>query len=373
MNGRDGQDLPLAQPLTPREEEILNYISGGMSNRQIAEHLTIALSTVKWHVRQILNKLGVNNRAAAVTRARSLGLLPAAEQEGVLRHNLPLAATPFVGRERELDDLAGLIADPQVRIITLTGPGGIGKTRLALEAAGREIHPQPLFPNGVFFVSLAPLKAAAEIVSTLATVLDFQFQGSGNETEQLLNYLRQKQMLLVMDNFENILDGRSLLAEIGRHAAGIKLLVTSRERLQLRGEQLFPLQGLEMVKSEDSAAEAPAAQLFINIARRTVPDFELLEGDAEQLQRICRLVAGMPLGLELAASWVGLLPLCDIAAEIEQSLQLLERVNNELGMTLLLVTHDLDAGQRARRQIRLERGRLMENSPAIQPVQLRSA
>jgi predicted ATPase len=309
----------------------LNCIGDELSNRQIGEQLIIALSTVKWYVRQIYNKLGVDNRGEAVVRAQSLGLLPVGEQERTVRNNLPAAVTPFVGREHELAALAKLLADPQVRIITIFGPGGIGKTRLALEAAGRERRQQALFSDGIFFVSLAPLNSAAEIVATLAAVLDFHFQdaaqGSRSETQQTLDYLGQKQMLLLMDNFEHLLDGRMLLAEIMERAPGIKLLVTSRERLQLRGEQLFPLQGLEMPQIVGSAEEADtayaAAQLFLNISKRSLPDFELLPGDADPLLRVCRLVEGMPLGLELAASWAGLMPLSSIADEIEQSLQLL--------------------------------------------------
>jgi predicted ATPase len=168
-------------------------------------------------------------------------------------------------------------------------------------------------------------------VATLAAVLDFQFQDaaqvSRSETQQMLDYLGHKQMLLVMDNFEHLQDGRTLLAEIMAWAPKIKLLVTSRERLQLRGEQLFPLQGLEMPQTGDSAEEAAAgyaaAQLFLNISKRSLPEFELLQGDAVALLRICRLVEGMPLGLELAASWAGLMPLSSIADEIEQSFRLL--------------------------------------------------
>jgi predicted ATPase len=256
----------------------------------------------------------------------------------MVRHNLPAAATPFVGREQELESLAEFIADPEERIITLVGPGGIGKTRLALEAARRELHPLPHFPDGIFFVSLAPVDSVAQIVATLAAMLDFHFQvtesGSRTEAQQILDYLERKQMLLIMDNFEHILDGRSFLMEISAQAAAVKLLVTSRERLQLRGEQRFPLHGLEMPQTRDSAVEAladyAAARLFMNISRRTDPDFKLLEGDAEQLLRICRLVEGMPLGLELAASWVGLLSLSDIAAEIEKSLDILATEHHDV-------------------------------------------
>jgi predicted ATPase/DNA-binding CsgD family transcriptional regulator len=340
MTGRDERVLPLAKPLTPREQEILDCLGEEMSNRQIAGHLTVSLNTVKWYVRQIYNKLGVDNRGEAVDRARNLGLLQEGEREGAVRHNLPVAATPFVGRERELTVLAELIADPQARIITITGPGGIGKTRLALEAAKRQLaldekgddgQQELSFPDGIFFVSLASITSPAEIEATLAAALGFHFQdagrGSRSDRQQILDYLEYKQMLLVMDNFEHVLDGRTLLTEIGSRAAGIKQLLTSRERLQLLGEQLFPLQGLEMppagVSEEEALAGYAAAQLFLNISRRTVPDFQLLKGDAKQLQRICRLVEGMPLGLELAASWVGLLPLSEIASEIEMSLSLL--------------------------------------------------
>lgn len=338
MNGRNEPELPLVKSLTPREHEILICIADGMRNRQIGEHLTIALSTVKWYIRQIYNKLGVNNRGEAIARAKSLGLLPAREQKGTIRYNLPAAVTPFVGRERELASLAELITDPEIHIITLIGPGGIGKTRLALEAARNELRRSTLFLDGIFFISLAALKSTEEIVATLATTLGFHFQraerGSRSEVQQILDYLGQKQMLLVLDNFELILDGRMLLAEISRRAPKIKILVTSRERLQLRAEQLFRLQGLEIPQIEDCATESlqgySAAQIFLNIAKRTVPDFELTQGDVKQLINICRLVEGMPLGLELAASWVGLLPLSTITEELEQSLQLLTTSHHDV-------------------------------------------
>ncbi|MDX1416396.1 MAG: tetratricopeptide repeat protein [Candidatus Promineifilaceae bacterium] len=334
MAGQSNHDLPLAQTLTPREQEMLNCLADGMSNRQIAEHLVVSINTVKWYVRQIYNKLGVDNRKAAVARARSLGLLPAGEQKARPKYNLPVAATPFVGREKELAALADLIADPQVRLVTLTGPGGIGKTRLALEAAGRQLGRDTQFPDGVFLISLAPIYMATEIVTTMAATLNFHFHGSENEKEQILNYLRQKQLLLVMDNFEHILDGRSILAEISAKASAVNLIVTSREPLQLQREQRFTLQGLEVPQSrdliKDTISDYAAAQLFLNIARRTDPDFYLLPGDGQQLLNICRLVEGMPLGLELAASWVSLLPLSEIAAEIENSLDLLRTDNYDV-------------------------------------------
>jgi DNA-binding CsgD family transcriptional regulator/tetratricopeptide (TPR) repeat protein len=354
MSHHNEQELPLAEPLTPREQEILSCLGEGLSNRQIAEQLTLSLNTVKWYVRQVYNKLGVSSRSDAVARAMSLGLLPATEQEGGIRHNLPAAITPFVGREDELSALAKLIAEPQVRIVTIIGPGGMGKTRLALEAAGRELGPGSIFPDGIFFIYLAPIDSVEEIIATIATALEFHFQGASEiartETQQILDFLKNKKMLLVMDNFEQILDGRTLLIEIIEQAPEIRLLVTSRERLQLRGEQLYPLQGLGMPETADSGKEAlarsPAAQLFLNISRRTVPDFRLLEGDAEKLLRICRLVDGMPLGLELAASWIGLLPLSGIADEIERSLYLLTTEHHDVPERHRSMQATLDASWR---------------------------
>lgn len=347
MDAPDAQNLALAKPLTPREQDVLNCIGRDMTNRQIAEELIFALSTVKWYVRQIYKKLGVENREEAIDRANRLGLISMAESGGRVKHNLPVSATPFVSREPELTTLTRLIADPQVHCITLIGPGGIGKTRLALEAARRELaetgsEPNnriiPSFPDGIYFVPLAPVDLAKGIVTTLAGTLDFRFQGSSQisrtETDQILDFLEYKQMLLVLDNFEQITDGRSFLAGISERATGIKMIVTSRERLQLHGEQLLPVKGLTTPKDEtatgDSLSGNGAVQLFLNIAKRIQPDFMLRHGDELQLIRICRLVEGMPLGLELAASWVGVLPLSNIADEIEQSLHLLTADHHDL-------------------------------------------
>ena len=337
MNGRTIPDFPYS-PLTPREQEVLTCICSGQTNRQIAEQLTLTVSTVKWYVRQIYNKLGVETRVEAIARAERAGIVDVEAIKNKVRHNLPVGATLFVGREQELRSLAKLITDQYTRLITIVGPGGIGKTRLAVEAAGRQVGPQSIFTDGVFFVSLAPLATAVEIIPTLAATLGFHFGNNSDEKEQLFNYLRHKKMLLIIDNFEHLLNGRELLAEIIEEAPALKLLVTSRERLQLRSEQLFTLQGLTLLQdgngeldimAKGAGADYASAQLFLNIARRSLPDFDLLPGDVEQLNRICHLVGGMPLGLELAAAWVGVLSLADIADEIEQSWQLLSSQHHD--------------------------------------------
>jgi serine/threonine protein kinase/Tfp pilus assembly protein PilF len=286
------------------------------------------------------------------------------KSEIVNRHNLPPQPTPFIGRETELAALDNLIADSKVRLITIVGPGGMGKTRLALASAERQLYQPPsasrsphreedrtasplvggieggLFPNGVYFVNLAPLSEAEHIIPALAAALNFPLQGADRSPQQqILDYLRQKQMLLVMDNFEHLLGpptsppqeggtqgGVDLVANILQAAPQVKILATSRERLHLHEEQVYPIQGLEFPAWEtpEDAAEYTAVKLFLHSARRVRPNFALTSGDLTSLTRICRLVEGMPLGVELAAAWVDILPLADIAAEIQQSLDFLE-------------------------------------------------
>ncbi|HEX6383367.1 MAG TPA: tetratricopeptide repeat protein [Anaerolineae bacterium] len=329
--------VPLPEPLTPRERDILRLLAQRKGNRQIADELTLALSTVKWYVRQLYAKLGVANRHEAVDQAAALGLIDGTSASPIAPHNLPAMTTPFVGREEELAALDQLIADPDVRLITILGPGGIGKTRLALATAERHlgrlpsegVKPSLLFAHGVWFVSLAPLRSASDLLSTLAETLTFRFREEERRTpeQQLLDYLKSKRLLLVLDNFEHLLAGSTFLATVLRAAPGVQMVVTSRERLQLQAEHLFAIDGLALPaldETTDSAITGSASgQLFLHTARRVQPGFEPTGDDATEVARICRLVAGMPLGIELAASWAGMLPLSEIAGELEQSFDLL--------------------------------------------------
>jgi predicted ATPase/DNA-binding SARP family transcriptional activator len=279
----------------------------------------------------------------------SVGVFPRSSRP---LHNLPPQATPFIGREAELAGLDELFTDAEVRLVTIVGPGGIGKTRLALAAAERQLAQSPisppsptaepalLFPNGVFFVSFTPLSSLDQIAPNIAKALNFRLETgqAGGQTrsshQQLLDYLRQKHLLLLLDNFEHMLtpsqagtqSGAGLLVDILQSAPGVRILVTSRERLHLHQEQVYPIQGLEFPDLEtiEGAGEYSAIRLFLQSARRVRLDFE---PDAEgliDLIRICHLVEGMPLGIELAASWVDMLSPADIAAEIRQSIHFLE-------------------------------------------------
>ncbi len=243
------------------------------------------------------------------------------------RHNLPAYAAPFIGREAELATLDGFIADPGVRLVTIVGPGGLGKTRLATAAAERVLT-AGIFPEGLFFIDLAPLHETGQILQALADALNFPLQGRDDHSRrQFLGYLHQKKMLIVFDNFEHLLDGAELLADILQSGPEIKILVTSRERLHLLLEQVYPIEGLAFpdLESAEDAAENTAVLLFLQSARRNQPDFALRDDDdLIQLARICRMVEGMPLALELAAAWVDLLSLDEIARELQQGLDILE-------------------------------------------------
>jgi len=225
--------------------------------------------------------------------------------------NLPVSATPFVGRERELAEIEELLSNPSCRLVTLVGPGGMGKTRLAVEAASRKMGD---FAHGTFFVALEPLRSTEDIVPVVAESIGFSFYQGGDPKGQLLDYLREKEMLLVLDNFEHLMEGADLVAEILHTAPTVKLIVTSRERLNLQGEWLVEVGGL----SEDSART-----LFLQSARRVCPDFVPAEDEAEEIEHICALVEWMPLAIELAASWLRVLTLAEIAEEIQNSIDFL--------------------------------------------------
>ena len=236
--------------------------------------------------------------------------------------NLPTPPTPLIGREAELATLARLLHDVQCRLLTLIGPGGIGKTRLALEVAATQ---SSLFPHGVCFTPLASLTCPQFIVPAIADALGFTFSGPVDLQAQLMNYLREKCLLLVLDNLEHLLEGACVLAEIMQHAPGVKFLATSRERLNLQGEWVFEIQGLPVPPADppDCIGEYSAVALFAQSARRAQAGFELQAQDQPAIARICQLVEGMPLGIELAAAWVSVLTCQEIAQEIERSLDFL--------------------------------------------------
>lgn len=230
-------------------------------------------------------------------------------------------ATPFVGRTTELEDITQRLKNSECRILTLTGMGGSGKTRLALEAAQKMI---PHFQHGTVFVNLQPLTRSKFIVPTIAQSLGTTFYEEADLQVQLLDYLHNKQMLLILDNFEHLLDGAELIATMLTAAPEVKVLVTSREALNLWEEWLYPLKGMTVPLSAYSQAldEYESARLFMYHARRIQPNFDAM-AERESIIRICMLTGGLPLAIELAASWLKGSGVAHIAREMQTSLDFL--------------------------------------------------
>ncbi|MBN1484801.1 MAG: tetratricopeptide repeat protein [Chloroflexia bacterium] len=240
---------------------------------------------------------------------------------------LPPLPTSFVGREDELAELSGLLSSPECRLLTLVGPGGVGKTRLALEAAAQQVG---CFADGVFFVPLGDLASLDLLVPVIASVLGISFQVRQDPRVQLLNYLAQREILLLLDNLEHLLAGADLLADILRRAPNLVLLLTSRERLNLREEWVYEVYGLSYPQNErmegltlDVLEGHSASKLFLQRAQQTTHSFRCTEEQIPHVIRICSLVEGMPLAIELAAAWVGMRSCQELAEEIERNLDIL--------------------------------------------------
>jgi predicted ATPase/transcriptional regulator with XRE-family HTH domain len=245
---------------------------------------------------------------------------PPAERE--VMSNLPMPSTALVGREFELGELTHLLTDPACRLLTLFGPGGMGKTRLAEEVA-RALRGR--FPSGVYFVPLTQVSEAQYIAPAIACALGVKFHGTDGLETQLVNSLRHKQALIVLDNCEHLLDGMHLATDILSRATGVKLLVTSRERLNLPGEWVFELNGLPVPLNDQvgHVENYSAVALFVQAARHAHTGFTLTQDDKPHVVRICHLVGGLPLAIELAATWVRVLTCAEIADELARGLDFL--------------------------------------------------
>ena len=232
--------------------------------------------------------------------------------------NLPVPVTPFVGRERETADVQALLAEPEKRLLTLVAPGGMGKTRMALAAATAVADS---FAHGVVFVSLVSATTAEHFLVALADSLHFQLGGQ-EPKKSLFQYLHHQQLLLILDNFEQLLAEAGLVTDLLQAAPQVQVLVTSRERLNLLGETFFTLGGLDWHEGIDEQLSS-AGQLFWQHAQMVRSGLTLQAESRRYVNEICRLVQGMPLALILAAGWVDVLTVAEIAAEIRHGLDFL--------------------------------------------------
>lgn len=339
---KPSQSAEWIEPLNPRELEILELISEGLSNREIAQSLSLSLETVKWYNKQIFAKLGAGNRTEAAAKAREYGLLGmpevSASEPGPSLHNLPAELTSFVGRSHEIAEIKQLLKSD--RLVVLTGPGGTGKTRLALQVA-REL--QGSYRDGVWNVELAPLADPEFVADAIAQVFQLNLSGEFSTSEILKRYLSRKHLLLLMDNFEHLLEAAPLVGDLLAAAPQLSVLATSRERLNIYGEReysVYPLSLPDMIQFESvqQLLSFEATDLFVQRARAVQHDFDIKVSQFEAIVQISQRLDGLPLALELAATQVKMYPLEQLAS----------RLNDRMG-SLPAGPRDLPARQRTLR------------------------
>lgn len=252
--------------------------------------------------------------------------LPAAGPSDV--EEAPRQSAPLIGREEDMERLSARVANADCRLLTLVGPGGIGKTSLAL-AVARVVA--PVFRDGTRFVALAGATSREQAISAVADALDVPSAhlpglGAGRLPDQVMDYLRGREMLIVLDNLEHLVTEADMLSHIIARAPGIKLLATSRQRLNVRDEWVYEVGPLDYVVTgaENDMTSLPAARLFLWHARRVKGDLTVRAVDHPAIEAICRHIEGMPLGIELAATWMRMLSCHEIAAQLEAGADFLE-------------------------------------------------
>ncbi len=241
------------------------------------------------------------------------------------RHHLPADITPFVGRAAEIAHIVDQLREPGCRLLTLVGPGGVGKSRLAVQVV-RSLLATGDTGDSYCFVPLAPVETPEGMIGAIAHALDFQFYEHAPARQQLLDFLREKRLLLVLDNLEHLRSACDLVTEMLAAAPALRILATSREALNLVEEWYLPVGGLATPGAGEpvdaSFADCDAALLFVQSARRAQANFALAGAETE-VARICLAVDGSPLAIEMAAAWLRVLSVAQIASEIERSLDLL--------------------------------------------------
>jgi predicted ATPase/transcriptional regulator with XRE-family HTH domain len=277
-------------------------------------------------------ELSSEDREALLAAARP-GRLPAVQGAGSESYPpLPVPLTSLIGREQELSDLIALVGQPNVRLVSVTGPGGTGKTRLALEVGARL---QNAFADGVVFVDLAPLREAQFVLPTFATTLGVRERAGQPLRDTLSSFLAPQQLLLLLDNCEQVLAAGPEIAALLAACPQLSVLATSREPLRVRGERVFPLKPLPLPASDPRSSVAdvalvPAVALFLERAAASRPDIALTQDNAAAIAAICRRLDGLPLAIELAAARISVLSPAALLARLEHRLPVLTGGSRDL-------------------------------------------
>ena len=304
-------------------------VRAGMSGRTVREIELNRRTSHRRNARSLVAALGLSEQetqlfgvaAGQGKAAVSLKTEPATSSIG-----LSTALTALVNRDQETETIATMLARPSRRLLTLTGPGGVGKTRLAIRVA-EDVH--SLFSDGVVFVGLGSLRQASLVAPTIARALNVSEAGNPLSVRRALTRcLREKYLLLVLDNFEHVLSAAEVLTEVLTECPDVKMLVTSREPLHIQGESEFPVPPLMLPPTNPTPEKAALArygsvQLFVDRAQAVKPDFELTDANARDVALICNRLDGLPLAIELAAGRTKLLPPATLLARLNMRLPLL--------------------------------------------------
>lgn len=312
-------------PLNTREMEILGLMAKGLSNNQVAHRLNLSEETIKWYNKRIFLKMEVGSRTQAIAKAVELGLLETQSQTRTIQashpmHNLPAPITSFIGREKEIEEIGRFLHSH--RLLVLTGAGGSGKTRLALQAGRNHVGK---FRDGVWLVELAALIDPTEVVQAVAEVFGLSSNKDETLAAVLKRYLSRKQLLIILDNFEHLLDAAPFVGEILVAAPQITILVTSRERLHIYGELEYPvfplsLPDLSRRETTQQIISYDSLKLFLQRAQAVRPGIRINKSLAYSAAQICIHLDGLPLALELAATQAKVYSFSQLAELLKGSL-----------------------------------------------------
>ncbi|MDQ6766967.1 MAG: LuxR C-terminal-related transcriptional regulator [Candidatus Eremiobacteraeota bacterium] len=316
--------------LTKREQEVLELMAFGLSNKEIARRLSLGRRTVETHIDHVLSKLNAPTRTRAVVEAGRAGLLGSAVSGAsgspidLHPNNLPIQLTTLLGREQDLIDAEHLLKSN--RLLTLSGSGGVGKTRLGL-GIGVDLLDQ--FPNGVWFCDFSPISESSLLPSVVAKVLAVREQQSRSPLESIVDALKRKRALLILDNCEHVLDtAAELCDEILHQCPHVRILATSRQALGIVGEVVHRVRSLALPETTsglkaDRAMRYGAIALFMDRAQASDTHFTLTNDNAPIVAEICHRLDGIPLAIELAATRINAVNIESLAQSLDDRFRVL--------------------------------------------------